>query len=176
MRFVGYARTSWEEQENASYPAVGEQERTLREFAERCGLTLERVLTDTGLSPKHGTCAGLVSILDGMDGSWDGVLVTSPDRLVLETIQIDGVAELRQNGKQVLIPSEANAKLLREKLKRAPKPPRTPAVTVRTKRRRVAERLLRGREAGARAARRSRTLAWPVGVFFSYCRREWRCA
>lgn len=153
MRFVGYVRTSWEEQEEASFPAVDEQERTLRDFAERCGITLDRILTDTGLSPKHGTCAGLVSILDGMDGTWEGVLVTSLDRLRLDTIQIDGVEELRNHGKQVVLPTEANAKVLREKLKKAPKPPKREEVTVRTKRRRVAERLLRGREAGARAGK-----------------------
>ncbi|MEZ6184688.1 MAG: recombinase family protein [Planctomycetota bacterium] len=153
MRFVGYARTSWEEQEAASYPTVEAQERALREFAERCGIHLERVLTDTGISPKHGTCAGLVSILDGMDGTWEGVLVTSYDRLLLDTIQIDGAQELRNHGKQVLLPTEENARLLQRTVERAPKPIRRPDVTVRTKRRRVAERLLRGREAGARAGK-----------------------
>lgn len=156
MKVVGYARTSWEEQRHKTHVSVGEQEVRLREFARRTGLTLDEVHTDIGLSPKHGTCAGLVSILDDMDGDWDAVLVTSLDRLRgISTVSVDPLEELSGSEKQVLVVSEATATRLRRQEPPRPTPePKAQAVTPSgAARRRIAERLLRGREAGARAGK-----------------------
>lgn len=174
MKVVGYTRTSWEEQRFKTYLSVTEQEARLREFARRTGLRLDEVHSDTGLSPKHGTCAGLVSILDDMDGDWDAVIVTSVDRLRgIATVSVEALEELRENGKRVLVVNEATAaQLQREAPARpAPEPKQTsPASPSGAARRRIAERLLKGREAGARAGKHQSGPA-PYGYRRDYARR-----
>ena len=176
MKVVGYARTSWEEQRTHSHPSVEQQEARLREFARRTHLSLEEVHVDTGLGPKHGTCAGLVSILDEMmDGAeWQAVLVTGLDRLTnISTVSVDPFAELREWGKRILVVNEATAVELRrlEPARPAPEPkaplPQTPSGQ---QRRRIAERLLKGREAGARAGKHQSGPA-PYGYRRDYTRR-----
>lgn len=174
MKVVGYTRTSWEEQRHKTYASVGEQELRLRDFARRTGLRLDEVHCDTGLSPKHGTCAGLVSILDDMDGDWDAVLVTSLDRLRgISTVSVEALEELRDNGKRVLVVSEATAVQLQREAPVRPAPePKLPTHTTPSgaARRRIAERLLKGREAGARAGKHQSGPA-PYGYRRDYARR-----
>ena len=113
MKVIGYVRTSWAEQAQDGHPSVQEQEDQLKAFARNTGISLRTIHSDTGLSPKHGTCAGLVSILDDMDNDWDAVLVTTVDRLRgLNTISVDPVEELKQNGKHVLLANEQTAQAL----------------------------------------------------------------
>lgn len=174
MKVVGYTRTSWEEQRHKTHASVAEQEARLREFARRTGLRLDEVHSDTGLSPKHGTCAGLVSILDDMDGDWDAVIVTSLDRLRgISTVSVEALEELEENGKRVLVASDATAALLLREAPQRPAPePKQPVLPTPSgaARRRIAERLLRGREAGARAGKHQSGPA-PYGYRRDYARR-----
>lgn len=172
MKVVGYARTSWAEQEAGSYPGLEAQEAALRQFAEQTGLTLLRVYSDHGLSPTQDTRAGLCDILDRMEESWDAVLVTSLCRLRNPKISFDPVEELAQGDKTVL---EAVAATARELSSRTPDDddpddPDGVDEDEAERRRRVAERLLKGREAGARAGKHQSGPA-PYGYRRDYTRR-----
>jgi len=181
VRVVAYVRTSWEEQSRGDHPSTGEQESDLREFASRTGLELVRCESDTGLGPNHGTCAGLVSLLDDMEGAWEAVIVTSLCRLTRNpTLSIDAIEELRQNGKAVFVADEkTGAELARRVRRRAPRKPARPEAAAGGgepgapggKRRRIAERLLKGREAGARAGKHQSGPA-PFGYRRDYSRRS----
>lgn len=182
MKVVGYARTSLTEQVQGTAPPVAEQERRLRDFARRAGLDLVAVHVDTGLDARHGsTLGGLVALLESMDGPWRAVLVTSPCRLVVPCWTTDAREELSQEGKQLVVVGErALAELTARRpalagAGRAAGPgPRAPGPVAHTadddagggdpgedegrgapsdRGREIAERLLRGREAGARAGK-----------------------
>ena len=172
MKVVGYARTSWHEQREGTYPSVDAQEERLRQFAERTGLTLAKVFNDTGLSSGRGTCAGLVSILDGMEESWQGVLVLSRDRLTnLEGVSFQALPELDRGDKVVLEATDAVAQLLIERRAKGRPKRRDDGVRDVKRRRAIAERLLRGREAGARAGKHQSGPA-PFGYRRDYSRRH----
>jgi site-specific DNA recombinase len=174
VKVIGYARTSWAEQAQDGHPSVQDQESRLREFAQSTGISLRTIHTDTGLSPKHGTCAGLVSILDDMDNDWDAVLVVGVDRLCgLNTISVDPVEELRQNGKHVILADDRTAKVLAQRVRTQPPRERTSkrANGDGTQRRKIAERLLKGREAGARAGKHQSGPA-PFGYRRDYAKRS----
>jgi len=176
VKVVGYARTSFAEQVDRSFPSVEEQERDLRRFAERAGLALEAVQKDTGLNPNHGTCAGLISILDSMDAGWDAVLVTRPCRLRgAPNVSFDPLVELRENRKRVLIADPATADALakivaRVKAKRQGSEPEPAPRDEGDRRRKIAQRLLKGREAGAKAGKHQSGPA-PYGYRRDYSRR-----
>lgn len=174
MKVLGYARTSWQEQVQARYPSVAEQEQAIRAFAARVGLPLEAVHSDTGLGPAQGTVSGLVTILDTMEEDWEAVLVTTPCRLDVPTVSFCAREELELNGKKVVVVSEAAARLLeaaRAAAPPAPAPPRRREGAEASRRRVVAERLLRGREAGARAGKHQSGPA-PYGYRRDYSQRS----
>lgn len=176
MKVVGYARTSYAEQVDGSFSSVEEQERDLRQFAERTGLALEAVHKDTGLNPNHGTCAGLISILDSMENGWEAVLVSSACRLRgAPNVSFDPLVELRENDKRVLIadPSTADALakiVARVKASRKAAEPEPEPQCEGVRRRKIAERLLKGREAGAKAGKHQSGPA-PFGYRRDYSRR-----
>lgn len=176
MRVVGYARTTWEEQVKGGFPAIEEQERELRKFAERTGLALDKVHTDSGLSPTQGTCAGLINILDSMEEVWEAVIVTAPCRLrSVSAVSFDPIQELKDNGKRVLVADEATAKALAPIIKKLKSKQAAKAKAQKTdqaaRRREIAERLLRGREAGAKAGKHQSGPA-PFGYRRDYSKRN----
>jgi site-specific DNA recombinase len=166
MKIVGYVRTTGVEERTSSARHVDEQETILRVFARENGHHLVAIYRDTGLPQgDRSTRAGLMSLLDSMDDGWSSVAVVGIDRLATRDVSLDVLEELRENGKGWLIVGEqaalqclANAK----KWAREPAPsPRLPKPEPRERielepgdeRQRLAERLLRGREAGARAGK-----------------------
>ena len=171
MKVVGYTRTSWAEQVQGSFATIDEQEVALRKFAEKAGVKLDKIHSDAGLSPTQGTCAGMIQILDSMQEGWEAVLVVSLCRLKdIPTLSFDGLQELRENRRMVLVADDATAKAL---AKRRPKQTARPSVarpdeTVR--RREIAARLFRGREAGAKAGKHQSGPA-PFGYRRDYSRR-----
>lgn len=177
MKIVGYARTSWQEQVQSRYPSVAVQEASIREFAQRAGIRLAAVHCDTGLSPTQSTVSGLVTILDSMDEDWEAVLVTSLCRLDVPTVSFNAHEELELNEKTVLIAGDAAARLLAAR--RAVAPPTPPPArrgrerdpSDATRRRAIAERLLRGREEGARAGKHQSGPA-PYGYRRDYSQRS----
>ncbi|MCO5171956.1 MAG: recombinase family protein [Planctomycetes bacterium] len=173
MKVVGYARTSWQEQAQGGYPSVAAQEQAIRAFAARVGLALEAVQCDTGLGPTQGTVSGLVTILDEMEDDWEAVLVTTPCRLDVPTVSFCAREELELNGKKVLVVSEAAARLVEAARAAAPPapPPRRRDGAEASRRRVIAERLLRGREAGARAGKHQSGPA-PYGYRRDYSQRS----
>jgi len=167
MKIVGYVRTTGAEERNASARPVEEQETILRVFAREHGHHLVAVYRDTGLAQldkaDKSTQAGVVSLLDSMDESWEAVLATGLDRLAPRFSSIDVLNELKENAKSWIIVGEpaatqalANAKKHRSL---AEPPPARMRERVREpgdpedERARLAERLLRGREEGARAGK-----------------------
>lgn len=177
MKVVGYARTSWQEQVQARTPSVAAQEQALREFAQRTGLTLTVVHSDTGLGPAQSTVNGLVTVLDSMDEDWEAVLVTSLCRLDVPSVSFCAREELELNEKKVLVALESTARALAAA--RAAEP--SPSVAARrardeergdaSRRRVIAERLLRGREEGAKAGKHQSGPA-PYGYRRDYSQRS----
>ena len=176
MKVTAYARTTFHEQEEGDFLSLEEQDRALRAFAERTGLALDKVHTDYGLSPTQDTRAGLINILDDMESEWEAVLIVSACRLrsLTSTFSFDPVEELRNEGKRVLVANEATAQLLAAvvaKIKATrPEPPRKVRGDTARHKREVAERLLRGREAGARAGKHQSGPA-PYGYRRDYTKR-----
>lgn len=175
MKVVAYARTTWEEQIKGGFPSIEDQERALKEFAKQTGLALDKVHTDCGLSPTQGTCAGLISILDSMGDDWDAVLVTAPCRLQdISTLSFSPIKELRDNGKRVLLANKGTAKALVPILKKLKKKeaarPSNKKSDQAQRRREIAERLLKGREAGAKAGKHQSGPA-PFGYRRDYSKR-----
>jgi len=176
VRVVGYARTTWEEQVKGGFPGIEEQERELREFAERTGLALDKVHTDSGLSPTQGTCAGLINILDSMEDVWEAVIVTAACRLrSVSAVSFDPIQELKDNGKRVLVADEVTAKALAPIIKKLKSKQAAKAKAHKTdqaaRRREIAERLLKGREAGAKAGKHQSGPA-PFGYRRDYSKRN----
>ncbi len=165
MKIVGYVRTTGVEERTSSARPIEEQELILRVFAREQGHHLSAIYRDTGLPQgDRSTRAGLMSLLDSMDEGWDSVLVVGLDRLATRDVSLDVLQELKENGKRWLVVGEpaathclANAR----KNPRAAESPTAPrpraeireraSVDPGDERRRLAERLLRGREEGARA-------------------------
>lgn len=148
----------------------------MRDFASRAGLRLIAVHSDTGLSPQQSTVSGLVTVLDSMDEDWEAVLVTSLCRLDVPTVSFCAREELELSEKKVLVATDATARQLaaaRAAAPAAPDPPRRREreVTEATRRRAIAERLLRGREAGARAGKHQSGPA-PYGYRRDYSQRS----
>ncbi|RMG13704.1 MAG: recombinase family protein [Planctomycetota bacterium] len=172
MKLLGYARTTWAEQVQGGFASVQEQEQRLRAFAEQAGVDLGKVYSDTGISPTQGTCAGLISILDAMEEPWDGVLVVAPCRIRdMDTLSFDALAELKQNGKAVLVADDETAEALAERKKKVPPKPKPPRrEDERARRRKIAERLFKGREAGAKAGKHQSGPA-PFGYRRDYSQR-----
>lgn len=176
MKVVGYARTTWDEQVEGGFPSIEAQEKTLREFAERTGLALDKVHTDSGLSPTQGTCAGLINILDSMDDAWEAVIVTTPCRLRgVSSVSFDPIQELIDNSKRVLVADAATAKALAPIMKKLKSRQAAKAKAHKTdqaaRRREIAERLLKGREAGAKAGKHQSGPA-PFGYRRDYSKRN----
>ena len=177
MKVIAYARTSFHEQDEGGFPSLEEQERVLRAFAERTGLTLDKVHTDYGLTPTQATRAGLINILDDMESDWEAVLITSPCRLrnLTATFSFDPVEELRTEGKRVLVTNDTTAKQLAEVVARIkatrPAPVRRVKGDTARHKREVAQRLLRGREEGARAGKHQSGPA-PFGYRRDYSKRS----
>lgn len=177
MKVIAYARTSFQEQDEGGFPSLEEQERALRAFAERTGLTLDKVHTDYGLTPTQATRAGLINILDDMESDWEAVLITSPCRLrdLIATFSFDPIEELRTEGKRVLVTNDATAKQLAEVVARIkatrPAPVRRVKGDTARHKREVAQRLLRGREEGARAGKHQSGPA-PFGYRRDYSKRN----
>jgi site-specific DNA recombinase len=176
VRVHGYARTSWAEQARGVVPTVSEQERALRAFCEKTGLELLDVHCDTAISPSQTTMEGVVSILDAPIEEWDAVLVVSPCRIQHPTASLNFLEELRDNEKKVLLADEATARLLARLVKPAPAPAAAQEraqgdAGEQARRRDIAERLLRGREAGARAGKHQSGPA-PFGYRRDYDRRD----
>jgi site-specific DNA recombinase len=178
VKIVAYARVSFLEQEEGGFPSLEEQTQTLEAFASTTGLTLEKVHTDYGLTPAQDTRAGLVNILDDMDGSeWEAVLITAPCRLqgLERTFSFDPIEELRNGDKRVLVANADTAKQLAEIVKRyrAQQPKRSAArksdEVVRKKE--IAQRLLKGREEGARQGKHQSGPA-PFGYRRDYSKRN----
>jgi DNA invertase Pin-like site-specific DNA recombinase len=160
VKVYGYARTSWAEQaQGGRHPSVAEQERALRDFCARTGVTLLDVKSDTAISPTWTTMEGVVSILDAATDGWDAVLVTTACRADHPQVSFDFREEVAANGKRILVADPATAVALERALKQAaasaPQAPEPaePDEAEASKRRAIAERLLKGREAGARAGK-----------------------
>jgi DNA invertase Pin-like site-specific DNA recombinase len=165
MKIVGYCRTSCIEEGSRSVRPVDEQEAILRAYARAHGHSLQEVYRDTGIasgsdrgSSDRSTRAGLMTLLDAMGEAWDAVVVLSLDRLAARDLSFDVVQELRENGKRVLVVG-TEAPALAVLAAREPPPREAACAPVdddgdpETRRRSIAERLLRGREAGARAGK-----------------------
>jgi len=165
MKAIGYARTTGAEEKNGATRSVDEQDMILRAFAREHGISLAGVHRDTGLGQgDRSTRAGLIALLDSMQDGWDLVLVVTLDRIATKDVTLDVLQELRENGKRLQVLSEAQAVAALDAGKRwQEREPRLSEQEKREKKRpislvgddraRVAERLLRGREAGARAGK-----------------------
>jgi DNA invertase Pin-like site-specific DNA recombinase len=175
MKIVGYARTTGAEERSGVVRSVDEQELILRAFAREAGHQLVAVHRDTGLGDgDRSTRAGLMSLLDSMDEGWESVLVVTLDRLATRDVTLDVLEELRENEKSWTVLGEPTASLCLAAAKRRPAPapvarptraqshpavagveplakaePRDPE----QERKHLADRLLKGREAGARAGK-----------------------
>lgn len=148
----------------------------MRDFASRAGLHLTVVHSDTGLSPAQSTVSGLVTVLDSMDEDWEAVLVTSLCRLDVPTVSFCAREELELSDKKVLVATDVTARQLAALRAAAPPALEAPRrrereVTEATRRRAIAERLLRGREAGARAGKHQSGPA-PYGYRRDYSQRS----
>jgi DNA invertase Pin-like site-specific DNA recombinase len=178
MKIVGYVRTTGIEERtfagggacppNPPVRPIEEQETILRVFARQEGHHLVATYRDTGLPQgDRSTRAGLMSLLDSMEEGWEAVLVVGLDRLATRDVSLDVLQELRENGKRWLVIGEpaatqalANAKKHRphadspsQRLPRTEPRDRPFSSGPHDDRHRLAERLLRGREAGARAGK-----------------------
>lgn len=148
MKVLGYARTTWDEQERKTGPSIREQRAKIRACADNHGLQLGQVYTDTALSKEQGTCGGLIGVLDAMHQKWTGLLVVSRDRVErVPNVTCDPVKELERAGKVLHVVSSRMTKDCMAKLSRT-KPERVRLVETRDD---VTARLLRGRLKGARA-------------------------
>jgi site-specific DNA recombinase len=171
VKFVAYTRTSWAEQVQESFPSIESQEAELRKFAEKTGIKLGKVYSDVGLSPTQGTCAGLISILDTMNEDWVGVLVTQRDRLEdMPSLSFDAMQELRQNGRKVFVADSATAKILKTQRPKATPRPSAAKADEAHRRKEIAARLFKGREAGAKAGKHQSGPA-PFGYRRDYSKR-----
>ncbi|HBP21828.1 MAG TPA: hypothetical protein DEA08_29090 [Planctomycetes bacterium] len=177
MKVVAYARTTFLEQEEGGFLSLEEQSTALEAFASKTGLALEKVHTDYGLTPTQDTRAGLVNILDDMEGSdWEAVLIVSPCRLrgLISTFSFDPIEELRTGGKRVLVANEDTAKQLKVIVERykATQPKREAArkSNEQERKREIAQRLLKGREEGARQGKHQSGPA-PFGYRRDYSKR-----
>ena len=91
-----------------SFRSVEDQEAELRKFAENAGVKLDKVYSDVGLSPAHGTCAGLIASLAAMHESWEAVFVTDLDHFTAgPNLRFNALDELKAKGRKVHV---ANAK------------------------------------------------------------------
>jgi site-specific DNA recombinase len=179
MKIVGYVRTNGSEERllaanggaSSSSPVrpIEDQETILRVFAREQGHHLVATYRDTGLPQgDRSTRAGLMSLLDSMEESWEAVLVVALDRLATRDVSLDVLQELVENGKRWIVIGEpaatqafANAKKHRVNGAEPRDAQRLPRTEARERsalgplddRRGLAERLLRGREAGARAGK-----------------------
>ncbi|MBI3722331.1 recombinase family protein [bacterium] len=164
MKAIGYARTTGSEERNAAQRSVDEQELILRAFAREHGLSFVGVHRDTGLGQgDRSTRAGLMALLDSMQDGWDLVLVCSLDRIATKDVTLDVLQELRENGKRWQVLTEAQSQTCLEagrrwqarepQIERERRERKRSVALAGDDRARVAERLLRGREAGARAGK-----------------------
>ncbi|MGE0710061.1 MAG: recombinase family protein [Planctomycetota bacterium] len=178
MKVVAYARVSYLEQEEGGFPSLEEQTRRLEAFASHTGLALEKVHTDHGLTPTQDTRAGLVNILDDMEESdWEAVLIVSGCRLrgLCSTLTFDPVEELRNAGKRVLVANDDTARQLRAIVEdykaRQPKKVAARKSDEVERKREIAQRLLKGREEGARQGKHQSGPA-PYGYRRDYDKRS----
>jgi site-specific DNA recombinase len=165
MKIVGYVRTTGIEERTSSVRPIEEQESILRVFAREEGHHLSAIYRDTGLGDRS-TRVGVVALLDSMDDGWEAVLSVGLDRLATRDLSVDVLHELRENEKSWLVVGEPAATRCLATAKKHPRSTEPlPAPRLRDEaheradgeggmdRRTLAERLLRGREAGARAGK-----------------------
>jgi site-specific DNA recombinase len=169
MKITGYVRTTRTEERAASVRSLDEQELILRAFARERGHTLLAVHRDQGLAagdPDRSTRAGLMALLDSMGDGWEAAVVVSLDRIATKDMSsLDVIQELSENGKRCVALGEPSATHLLAAARRSrlvevrarppveARPPVGTPASPEDERRRIAERLLRGREAGARAGK-----------------------
>src|SRR5580698_9777781 len=112
MKTVGYVRTTGAEERTGSARPIEEQETILRVFAREQGHHLVAIYRDTGLPQgDRSTRAGLMSLLDSMEETWEVVLACGLDRLATRDVSLDVLQELRENGKRWLVVGEPAATL-----------------------------------------------------------------
>jgi site-specific DNA recombinase len=147
MLTAGYIRISGEEQ-SVSPRILEEQQVRIRTYAQDNELVLVNIYADTGINGSvRSTRAGLMALLDDSNnGTFSTVLITSRDRIAREEeLGCKVLRELAENGKRVIAVDEGEL---------VGWPDRVPGGPRRAKDfRPVAERLLRGREEGARLGR-----------------------
>jgi site-specific DNA recombinase len=169
MKITGYVRTTRTEERTGSVRSLDEQELILRAFARENGHHLVAVHRDQGLAtgdPDRSTRAGLMTLLDSMEEAWESVVIVAPDRIATRDVTLDVLQELREHEKGCVVvgePAAANLLAIARRYRpaeariRSQESHRLPLAAVSAspadERRRIAERLLRGREAGARAGK-----------------------
>lgn len=167
MEAVGYARISAEEAANG-HEDLSTQEDRIRKYSKSQGLDLVRIYLDEPVgilrsNPGHGDFCSRVGITNLLDHSnleeWPFVVVTNPDRLKATDLDFDPFECLVNQGRAVVTVGEDLG--IKEDDKRHAKGKLRRLGTAES----VAERLLRGREAGARAGNHQSGPA-PYG----YCR------
>jgi site-specific DNA recombinase len=172
MKAVGYVRLTAEDR-LAGYPDCRSQERELRRYAAAVGLDLINVYADEPIgvlasAPTLGeVCsrAGIISLLDDASAkSWCFVIVTEFDRLKRADIDFDAGEELAKNDCSILRVGD-DVTIPEEPVKRDRR--RTNSVQQVS----VAERLLRGRQDGARAGKHQSGPA-PYGYTRDYSERN----
>lgn len=170
MKAVGYVRLTAEEIEKG-LPDCKDQEKRIRAYAAEQGVKLLQVYSDEPIgvlasAPSLGdVCsrAGIINLLDDADTKdYEVVIVTGPDRLDREDIDFDPADELRKIDRTVAIVGQ------KLEVKRRPKKDESSEPSLS-----VAERLLRGREAGARAGKHQSGPA-PYGYTRDYTERQTR--
>lgn len=173
MKAVAYVRLTADEV-RAGYSSCEQQEAEIRDYAAKEGLEITAVYSDDPIgiltsAPNLGAVcsrAGVVNLLDDASiKDWNFVVVVKADRLMRKDMGLDAGTELQRQGKRVVELGEALTLSAR-------KPPKGGAGVVPEKSDiSVAERLLRGREAGARAGKHQSGPA-PYGYIRDYTDRN----
>lgn len=172
MKAVGYIRLTAEEAAKG-FEDCQTQEARIRNYAKGEGLDLTSVYVDDPIgvlqSATHlgDVCsrAGVINMLDeAMAKDWSFVIVTSMDRLQRKDIDFEPMSELKRYGKHVAVVGE-KLNLKKHEGRRAKKREKFGQSLS------VAERLLKGREAGARAGKHQSGPA-PYGYMRDYTERS----
>lgn len=172
MKAVGYVHVTATEEATGGL-SCSEQEAQIRRYAEKEGFEVVEVYADDSIgvlasAPNLGefcSRAGLISLLDDASTKgWLMVVVAGRGRIQRSDVDFDAVDELARLGKRVVVVGEAlNLERLDPAKRRKKERPRK-ALS-------VAERLLRGREAGARAGKHQSGPA-PYGYVRDYTERS----
>lgn len=169
MKAVAYVRVS--PKELAAGRDCQSQIAKIRQYAEKEGLEIVTVYSDDPIgvlqsAPYLGEVCSRAGVINLLDDSalkdWEYVVVTHPDRLRHPELDFDPQPELERNEKTLVIVGQK----LRLKEKEAKRRKKKEA----SKQLSVAERLLKGREAGARAGKHQSGPA-PYGYMRDYSER-----